>query len=77
MTLGDEKSSISSFIRIPVCSEIHPAPNLRDEMQEIFKNVCADWFVLYRPHFKLTVEVTETAIPLPSRTDMWAGPWSS
>jgi hypothetical protein len=30
VTLGDEKSSISSFIRIPVCSEIHPAPNLRD-----------------------------------------------
>ena len=27
-TLGDEKSSISLFIMIPVCSEMNPAPKL-------------------------------------------------
>jgi hypothetical protein len=28
VVLGDEKSSISLFIMMPVCSEIHPAPKL-------------------------------------------------
>ena len=40
VTLGEEKSSISSFKMMPVCSDVNPAPKLRNNSNGPLYNYC-------------------------------------
>lgn len=67
---GSEKSSISSFQRIPVEFDARIDPILDEEYHLfVFMNVLT--------HSKLMVDVTETALPNLSITEIWVVPWST